>query len=638
MAEPVIYHTGKACRSRVSSDLLREDQQHPSQPHMAVCRYTNAEELRVVIAENKDNINRGVGNWGSPLRIAVRCDFVEAVEVLLEAGADDSVDRNFQRFDSVWILAAKLGRREILRRVWSRIAEPPDPLQAELDRENIQFDEDSKAACLREAAGHGQAATVRDMLDWKQDWHIRSLSEAVVAAAYEWQDEVVALLLGLVTFPTERLNVFLRAACSLKPVRAARPRIEDYLGFDGVRQEQQVAGIIRAGAEVDVPRARGRCDLVRSTASVAFLIGALKGLLDNGANPNQADSVHGLTALHGLAWPVGPGEMQPYAYRHNYSAARLLLEHGADVFRPDDRGNTPLHYAAAGADMHLLSMYASAAGLGVTEMVAGRRNHVGETVLHWAAVGGKADILEYLLSRPSQDDTEKDDRDLGISSNLNVPNDYGWTPLMCAAIGDGHYTRSATDAVRAVEVLLDHGADANITTADGLNVLHALSTHLDTDPDSALGRVTERLLRSMSRSEADKKMQERAKPHADISKRWQVPYPFHGDGCSKRGCWSPQKDHWTRHLDEDDGDEAAGTPLHWAARYGGLGVARAVLAAGADYLAKDQGGDMCIQLAYKARGELPDEAVHGFMRLVREQQQQAMERGRGITEETPGEA
>jgi hypothetical protein len=265
--------------------------------------------------------------------------------------------------------------------------------------------------------------------------------------------------------------------------------------------------------------------------------------------------------------------------------------------------------------MHLLSMYASAVGLSITEMVAGRRNHVGETVLHWAAVGGKADILEYLLSQDSPD-AGKDDSGSSIS-NLNLPNRHGWTPLMCAAVGDGHHIRSATDAVRAVEVLLDHGADPNVTTADGLNVLHALSRHLDTDPDSALGWVTERLLRSMSR--ADEKIQARASPCADIDKRWQVASHFHGERCP-RGCCSPQNDPWKRY-DHDDGDAAAeaGTPLHWAARHGGLGVARALLAAGADYRVQDQGCEMCVQLAYKARGKLPDEAVHGFIRLIREQ-------------------
>lgn len=617
MALLVDYYTAKDGRQMVCSDLLRENEQYPLQPHMAVCQYKNARDLRAVIEENKDKINRRGGVWGTPLHVAVAREFVEAAEALLDAGADDSVQRGLQEFDTAWMLAAKLGRREILGRFWSRIPEPPDPAQIQLEPDDMQFDENSKAVCLSDAARHGQAATVRDMLDWQPDWHMRSLSRAMIAAASEWQDEVVTLLLQRVSFPTERLNVFLRAACSLKPVRMGGHRAEDYLGFDGVRQEQQVARVILAGAEVDVPLDRSKRCLVHSTASIAFLIGALEGLLDNGFGPDLSDPVHGLTALHSLAWPVRQGKLGPYTDRHNYSGARLLLEHGADIFRPDGRGNTPLHYAAAGADLHLLFMYASAAGLSIAEMAAGRRNHVGETVLHWAAVGGKADILEYLLSRDSQD-AGKEDPGSSIG-NLNLPNNHGWTPLMCAAVGDGHHTRTETDAVRAVEVLLDHGADPNVTTADALNVLHALSRHLDTDPDSGLNRVTERLLRSISK--ADEKIQARARPHADIGKRWQVVSPFHGERCP-RDCWSPQNDPWKRY-DRDDGGTGheAGTRLHWAARHGGLGVTRALLAAGADYRVKDQGGDMCVQLAYKARGKLPDEAVHGFIRLIREQTQ-----------------
>ncbi|EHK47190.1 putative ankyrin repeat protein, partial [Trichoderma atroviride IMI 206040] len=98
---------------------------------------------------------------------------------------------------------------------------------------------------------------------------------------------------------------------------------------------------------------------------------------------------------------------------------RLLLQHGASVTIQDELGNTPLHYAAFGSNMHIFSLYT--AGLPVdsphNDALKSIKNNSGETLLHWAAAGKKMDILRFLLSS---------------GANVNAANDNGWTPLMCA--------------------------------------------------------------------------------------------------------------------------------------------------------------------------------------------------------------
>lgn len=60
-------------------------------------------------------------------------------------------------------------------------------------------------------------------------------------------------------------------------------------------------------------------------------------LLDYAANPNATD-LHAATALHTAAM------------RGNERIVKLLLKSRADIFLKENDGNTPLHYAIAGAN------------------------------------------------------------------------------------------------------------------------------------------------------------------------------------------------------------------------------------------------------------------------------------------------
>ncbi|XP_008257340.4 BRCA1-associated RING domain protein 1 isoform X1 [Oryctolagus cuniculus] len=90
-------------------------------------------------------------------------------------------------------------------------------------------------------------------------------------------------------------------------------------------------------------------------------------------------------------------------------------------------------------------------------LMAGKRNHRGETLLHVAAIKGDVPSVEYLLQN---------------GSDPNVKDNAGWTPLH-EACNHGH--------LRVVELLLQHKALVNSTGYQNDSPLHdaAKNGHLD---------------------------------------------------------------------------------------------------------------------------------------------------------------
>lgn len=73
----------------------------------------------------------------------------------------------------------------------------------------------------------------------------------------------------------------------------------------------------------------------------------------------------------------------------------LLLAHGAltTTTAADHGGETPLHVAAFGSDLYTFQRYL---GPGLAQDILSTNNH-GESLLHYAAAGGKVATLRFLL-------------------------------------------------------------------------------------------------------------------------------------------------------------------------------------------------------------------------------------------------
>ncbi|KFG82185.1 ankyrin domain protein [Metarhizium anisopliae] len=229
---------------------------------------------------------------------------------------------------------------------------------------------------------------VEDVLGWADGWSEASLGleHAFEHAVSRWNVEVVQLLLARFNYSPLCINVCLCRAADFKSPLPPYNRAERG-GLDYVNQQQLISCL------VDV-------------------------LLEKGADPNRRDAARE-TALHYLGSPAHSIDRRGPKWCLHETGIRLLLQHGASVTIRDELGNTPLHYAAFGSNLHIFSLYTTALPVdslhgNVLESI---KNDSGEALLHWAAAGKKIDILWFLLSS---------------GADVHVANDNGWSPLTCA--------------------------------------------------------------------------------------------------------------------------------------------------------------------------------------------------------------
>ena len=128
---------------------------------------------------------------------------------------------------------------------------------------------------------------------------------------------------------------------------------------------------------------------------------------------------------------------------HVDKVAAFLKQDKTLLNAKDSSGRAPLHWAA---------LYGQTK---VMELLLAERADVnlldgdGFTPLHWATTFNKKDAVELLLAN-------KADKNIKVAK-------YGWTPLRLAVI-HGH--------MAAAEVLLNAGADPNVTDKENIPLLH----------------------------------------------------------------------------------------------------------------------------------------------------------------------
>lgn len=88
--------------------------------------------------------------------------------------------------------------------------------------------------------------------------------------------------------------------------------------------------------------------------------------------------------------------------------------------------------------------------LSVNPKLAARRDDDDRLPLHWALANNRVDIVQLLMNLPSFD--------------VDAPDGLGWTPLMIAC--------SVKDGDQLVDLLLQKGADVNMTNNAGQTALH----------------------------------------------------------------------------------------------------------------------------------------------------------------------
>jgi ankyrin repeat protein/DNA-directed RNA polymerase subunit RPC12/RpoP len=136
-------------------------------------------------------------------------------------------------------------------------------------------------------------------------------------------------------------------------------------------------------------------------------------------------------------------------YGGNVETVRLLLEKGANASAKDNKGRTPLHYAAMSGNVEIVKLLLEKGA------AVNAKDYDGVTALILAAGCGQMSVVELLLEKGA---------DINAKEGFV---DAGDTALMSAASSG----QTNVETVRLVKYLLDNGAAVNATGEDGETAL-----------------------------------------------------------------------------------------------------------------------------------------------------------------------
>ncbi|KIL93056.1 hypothetical protein FAVG1_04237 [Fusarium avenaceum] len=392
---------------------------------------------------------------GAPLHLAIYLGNAEAVDILLQAGAEPLKEPAFLELPYLTTpmgLVARLSNRTILQKIWRHIN--PDINTCSMEA----FD-----SCLMEAARYGDVAILGDVLHWSQsNWSPESRSRALSAAAENWHVENLQFLLSEIPFEEEALNIALAHVTVNKLCFEHRDQTE----AETAARSQSIKVLMAAGADPSKPGPRWLCmgePLLIWTALCRQLHGCLKALLDNGADPNITNS-QGQSALCYL----GARVKRDFLFRRRIEdneptedVFHTLLASNASVLHQDVIGNTPLHFAAYGSPLKFLQLLLSSLPVESRRNALIMRNCDGETALHFASAGGQIDTITYLLSD-------------NVGLDVNETASMGWSPLL-RSLAPMVPSLATTRKIEAAQLLLAHGANPSTSTQDGWTPLHCLA-------------------------------------------------------------------------------------------------------------------------------------------------------------------
>ncbi|KAF3023521.1 hypothetical protein E8E14_008081 [Neopestalotiopsis sp. 37M] len=568
-----------------TSQQARENMQNtfrnPSEALHAAVRDSDRSELHMLLSgqDAQSLLKHSNYAWGTPLHVAVWCSDLEALQLLLAAGADALLEWDLDDSEfSAMQLAAAMGDVRILSVLWK--VTPPHT--------HVNGHGNGYGSCLISASGHGQAEIVGWLFAVWNGWAAEITSEALTAAVSQWHQHVVQVLLQHVDYDEAVRYDMLEKACGLKPMPDGRG-LPEYEQDDQDKQRLLVCRLMNTGLN---PNHRTRV--------------LAQPLLHDGK---------GQTVMHRLA---SPQQFERTVRWTTFPSEHLLasLDHGGSISTGDENGETPLHLAAAFLPCDIVSKWLSYRQETQYDLIV-QLNNRGESLLHYAAAGANIPLLQHLLrlhknALASTKNADNDDGELTrliherSGLDVNAVSSNGWTPFLCALSRTVRApperslvpsrvdrTKSGASALQAARLLISAGAEPGAvpSTQEGWTPLHSLAGYKYLDDDSAEDAIA--LAEELIAGGADVNARAHAfsqgwhEKHKGVPWQWHLPWGFRGP----------------KLMAEHPGVARGGvTPLHWAAENGCICMAKVLLAHGADPLAKDD------------KGSTPETTARYFMR------------------------
>jgi ankyrin repeat protein len=374
----------------------------------------DAETIRALI-ENKAEVNEPQADGMTALHWATYHDEVNHVKLLIEAGANVKAVNRYGV--APLALACTNGNRKIVELLLDAGADANSALPGG-ETALMLASRTGRLGPVELLLAHGADANARE----------RKGQTALMWAAAEGHAKIVDALLDA------GADFRMRLRSGFTPL------------FFAVREGRTdaVNRLLEAGADVnETMRPRRRRDDTKPTT--ALILAVENGhfelaaeLLEAGANPN--DSPAGYASLHSITWvrkpirgdgnppPTGSGKL------NSLDMVRQLVSHGADLNTRLEDGDSEL----------------------------GRFTTTGSTPFLLAARASDVPLMRLLVE---------------LGADTTIGNADGCTPLMAAAgvgaLGDGEESAGTEEeAIEAVRVLLELGADVNAVDDNGETAMH----------------------------------------------------------------------------------------------------------------------------------------------------------------------
>lgn len=249
----------------------------PPDPVLKAVSEGDLATLRALIAAGHDVTCRR-GNMENPLMIAVEKNSLEAVRMLVEAGADpcDVLADGISDYTPMSVAAAR-GGLEMFRLIWAAV-----PSEKRAQHERRRYFE----SCLVQAACYGYTSLLEYLLDgWLNSpyatWSVENVDGALYAAAAAYELPAATLLLDRVIYTPEALRTALFELLETKCQDPASPYPPLLIAVDSINQELLARRLIDAG-QLDPDLYKDGEPLIHHAVWALDRIGVLRAVLEKG--------------------------------------------------------------------------------------------------------------------------------------------------------------------------------------------------------------------------------------------------------------------------------------------------------------------------------------------------------------------